>query len=135
MCAVHKRQLREPTTQEYVAAAQRSSPTFVYMEKMADTDPGALTAGNITVPRTQQIITQAVYDSRKDKHLSEDMYHELEIMNDTFRSSVRKKVKEYIQGLGGVPFWTLFYREEQLECFRDICRSGSAGGISTQQAA
>ena len=34
-------------------------------------------------------------------------------------------MKGYIQGLGGVPFWTLFYQQEQLECFRDICRSGS----------
>jgi len=33
------------------------------MEKIADIDLEALTAGNIMVPQTQQIITQAVYDS------------------------------------------------------------------------
>jgi len=86
----------------------------------------ALTAGNTTMPHTQQISTQAVYDSRKDKRLSKDIYHELEIINDTYRSLVGKRVKRYIQGLGGVPFWTLFSREAPLECFRDIRSSGSA---------
>jgi len=58
------------------SAAELTSPTAVYMDRMAEIETASLTAGNILVPQTPIVVRQALYERRRDIRLSKDVYNE-----------------------------------------------------------
>jgi len=46
-------------------------------------------------------------------------------MREAYNSSIGSSLPGYIQAMGAVPFYVLFYTQQQAEFFTDKCRNGS----------
>jgi hypothetical protein len=109
---------------------EKYTATDVYYRGLAEISQDKLKAGNTSDHPKPHKIRQAAYEVRKSERPDDNVYLSLNVLRKAWMASEDSTVvKGYIQLLGMYPFCVMFYTEQQIRRYCDLCQDANSSTL------